>query len=203
MLTVRFIRHGESLANAGGVTSETRSTSLTDLGRTQAIEISRSFAAPPALIVTSPYLRARHTANPTVERFPEVPLEIWPVQEFTYLAEARCLNTTTLQRLPWATEFWTAADPHRIDGDGAESYCAMIGRVHTMLEQLTRLDIPSAAVFSHGIFMKAVHWEIEKRGGDISPDHMRGFRAFNLAAPIANAEGFDVHWDGKAWQIGG
>ena len=79
----------------------------------------------------------------------------------------------------------------------------MIGRVHAMLEQLTRLSVPSAAVFSHGTFLKAVHWEIEKRGGDVSPEHMRGFRAFHLGAPIANAEGFDAHWDGKAWRIEG
>ena len=121
MLTVRFIRHGESLANAGGITSETHSIPLTDRGWAQALEVSESFTAAPALLVASPYLRAHDTAKPTVARFPLVPFEIWPVQEFTYLAAERCLDTTTAHRLPWATAFWTAADPHYVDGGGAES----------------------------------------------------------------------------------
>ncbi len=120
MLTVRFIRHGESLANAGGITSETHSIPLTDRGWAQALEVSESFTAAPALLVASPYLRAHDTAKPTVARFPLVPFEIWPVQEFTYLAAERCLDTTTAHRLPWATAFWTAADPHYVDGGGAE-----------------------------------------------------------------------------------
>jgi phosphohistidine phosphatase SixA len=37
----------------------------------------------PGLIVTSPYLRARQTAAPTIERFAKVPTEIWPIREFT------------------------------------------------------------------------------------------------------------------------
>src|SRR5262245_42062403 len=102
MLTVRFIRHGESLANAGGVTSLTPSIPLTALGRSQAVELSRSFTTSPNLIVTSPYLRAQDTATPTAARFPHVPLEVWPVQEFTYLALKRCFNTTSEQRQPWS-----------------------------------------------------------------------------------------------------
>ena len=51
--------------------------------------------------------------------------------------------------------------------------------------------------------MKAVHWEIENCSGAISPETMRAFRAFHLAAPIANAEGFIACWDGAKWRIEG
>jgi hypothetical protein len=47
--------------------------------------------------VTSPHLRTQQTTAPTIERFPDVPVEVWPIEEFTYLqplAEtARCRQT--------------------------------------------------------------------------------------------------------------
>ena len=88
-LAVRFIRHGESVANAGGVTAEPSGIPLTELGREQALAIARGLSNPPDLIITSPYTRARDSAAPTAARFPDVPLEVWPVQEFASLAFAR------------------------------------------------------------------------------------------------------------------
>jgi broad specificity phosphatase PhoE len=201
MLTVRFIRHGESVANAGGITSDVSSIPLTPFGRAQALQLSQSFAAAPALIITSPYLRARDTAEPTRVRFPATPLEVWPVQEFTYLALDRFANTTSVERQPWAAEFWDRADPHRIEGAGTESYGQMIGRARAALERLAQREASPVAIFSHGTFLKAVHWEIENASHAITPETMRAFRAFNVAAPIANAEGFLAHWDGAAWRV--
>ena len=37
------------------------------------------------------YLRTQQTAQPTIERFPEVPVAVWPIQEFTYLEPSRWL----------------------------------------------------------------------------------------------------------------
>ncbi len=184
-----------------GITSATHSIPLTDRGRAQALAVSESFTSAPAVIITSPYLRAHETAKPTVARFRHVAFETWPIQEFTYLARERCLNTTTTQRAPWALAFWDAADPDYVDGGGAESYRDLIGRVRTLLDRLARLTAPSAAIFSHGTLMKAVHWEIENRGCAVSPATMRAFRAFHLAAPIANAEGFSAYRIGSKWRI--
>ena len=175
-LAVRFIRHGESVANAGGVTAEPRGIPLTALGREQALAIARGFrsmirksmsprrrgwdrfcdkdpcsnkemeprsdaigtdqAPPPDLIITSPYTRARDSAAPTAARFPGVPLEVWPVQEFASLAFARCENTTAMQRRPWVDDHWALADPDRIDGPGAECYAGLVGRVRAALLRL-------------------------------------------------------------------
>lgn len=41
----------------------------------------------PSLIVTSSYLRTHWTA--TIERFREVPVEVWLIQKFTYLQPSR------------------------------------------------------------------------------------------------------------------
>lgn len=122
MLTVRFIRHGESASNAGAATVDTNSTPLTALGREQAFTVRDSFTAAPDLIVTSPFLRARQTAELTQQRFPDVPVEVWPVEELTFLEPARYAGTTAEQRRPWVAVYWQAADPFSVDGPGAELF---------------------------------------------------------------------------------
>ena len=83
MLTVWFIRHGESEGNVGLATSESAMIRLTARGIEQAELIALAFIEPPTLIVTSPYLRAKQTAQLTLLRFPDARREEWPVHEFT------------------------------------------------------------------------------------------------------------------------
>lgn len=90
MLTVTWIRHGESAANAGGASSDPALIALTERGKAQAQAIAQSFEAAPELIVMSPFIRAQDTAAPTLRKFPGVPVEVWPVEEFTYLSPANC-----------------------------------------------------------------------------------------------------------------
>jgi broad specificity phosphatase PhoE len=200
MLTVRFVRHGESLANAGGVTSEQHAIPLTDRGRSQALAFADALHTPPALFITSPYIRARDTAAPSAARHAHVPLQVWPVQEIGILATARCLNTTSLQRLPMVEAHWAGADPLHCDGDGAESYTAFVARVRDALARLAALDVAEAMVFSHGQFMNGVLWEIERGGLAVTAESMLGFRGFHSTAPIENIKGFTARWEG-AWTI--
>src|SRR3546814_4281836 len=73
---------------------------LTGLGQEQAREVAASWTQAPALIVTSPYTRTRQTAAPTIARFPGVPVEVWPIEEFTYLQPARWNGTRSAERMP-------------------------------------------------------------------------------------------------------
>ena len=202
MPTVRFVRHGESLANAGGVTNEPAGIPLTDLGRAQAQAFADALDTPPDLFITSPFTRARDTAAPSVARYPHVPLEVWPVQEFTSLAVARYINTNAMQRLPWVEKHWEAADPWRCDGEGAECYADAVARVRAALARLAGLPTSMRVIlFCHGQFMNGVLWEIGEGSPPVTPETMRGFRAFHIAAPIVNMGGFTARWDGAAWTI--
>jgi len=129
LLRVLCFRHGESAANAGRATSDPASIPLTELGEQQAHAISTRLAESPAIVICSPFLRARQTAAPTLTRFPAVPSDIWPVQEFTYLAPARCEGTSAQQRRPWVDAYWNAYKPTLLDGPEAESFSAFIERV--------------------------------------------------------------------------
>ena len=93
----------------------------------------------PDLIVTSPYLRAQQTAMCTIGRFPDTVTGIWDcVHEFVYLAPATCVGTTSQQRRPRVINYWRKLDPDYVDGEGAESYRQLIGRIERTLSLLQR-----------------------------------------------------------------
>ncbi|HZY63220.1 MAG TPA: phosphoglycerate mutase family protein, partial [Edaphobacter sp.] len=81
-----LVRHGQSLANAGGVCGDHTTNPLTELGREQARAFAESFAGSPTRFICSHYLRARQTSEPLLAKLSKVPVEEWPVHELTYLA---------------------------------------------------------------------------------------------------------------------
>jgi len=95
-----FIRHGESTGDAGVPYHDLATIELTERGHEQARAVAASWAEAPALIVTSPYTRTRQTAAP-IARFPACrPVEVWPIEEFTYLQPARGNGSRSAGRMP-------------------------------------------------------------------------------------------------------
>ena len=204
LLRVLCFRHGESAANAGHATSDPASIPLTEMGEQQADAISLRIAESPAFVICSPFLRARQTAAPTLTRFPAVPTEVWPAQEFTYLAPARCVGTSAQQRRQWVDAYWNAFDPTLLDGPGAESFSDFIERVRAALNSLRMLHNASdatAAMFGHGQFLQAMRWLIQNGDGVIDAHAMRSFRIVDQRSPINNAGGFVATFDGWSWYV--
>lgn len=151
---VWLIRHGQSRANAGEVTTAPGAAGLTDMGRRQAECVAAAIPARPARVIVSPYPRTRQTAEPALARFPGVAVEEWPLQEFTYLLPARYHGTTLEQRRPMVAEYWDRLDPDYVEGPGSESFLDMLGRVEAALERLGSLD-GLTLLYSHGQIMRA------------------------------------------------
>jgi broad specificity phosphatase PhoE len=152
-----FIRHGQSTGNAGIPCHDLALLELTDLGWQQAREVAASWTETPDLIVTSPYLRTQQTAAATIQRFPDVPVEVWPIQEFTYLQPSRWNGTLSSERMPYLERYWSEADPEFCDGEGAESFATLLDRARATLHRLAALPTESLVyVFSHGQFIQAV-----------------------------------------------
>jgi broad specificity phosphatase PhoE len=184
VLRVWLVRHGQSESNAGIPSADPGESHLTALGRGQAERVATAIPEPPALIVVSPYRRAAQTAEPTIGRFPTVPHEEWPVQEFTYLGDFHHRATTAAERRPQATEYWRRADPHASIG-GAESFADLIGRVRAMLNRLAGQPAGPVAVFTHGLFMRAVVWTL-LTGGPADHAGMRAFHRFGESFIVPN-----------------
>ena len=159
VIRVWLIRHGESESNAGLPSKEPGSSVLTALGHWQAEQVARAFAQAPALIVTSSYQRARQTAEPSVKRFPEAAFEEWAVQEFTYLGDLRKRAMTTAEREPYVQAYWQRSDPNEASG-GAESFADLVRRSRDFLDRLSSQPRGPVAVFTHGLFMRAVAWSL-------------------------------------------
>ena len=182
-----LIRHAESAANADAATSDPASIPLSEAGRAQALSISTALPRRPDLIVVSPFLRTRQTAEPTMSRFPDVPIETWPVQEFTYLSPGRCTRMTAAQRRPLVETYWRRCKPEQVDGPGAESFSAMLQRVRQLRERLATHAAGFIVVFTHGQVMQAC------RLLEVHPDWddrtlMAGFPAADRESPIHNGE---------------
>lgn len=192
MKSIRLIRHGESAANAGAATHDHASIPLTPKGIEQAKQVARSFMQAPALIVTSPFSRAQATAGLTASVFPSVLTQTWPIEEFTYLAPARCVNTTVAQRRGWVEAYWNRADPAYIDGVGAESFLAFVSRAQSFLDRLAQHSMHNIVVFSHGQFITAVAWLLERKPQCLDGQAMADWREYEIANPVPNCWGYQL-----------
>ncbi len=187
-----LIRHGESVANAGGPVTSFSQIALTPRGHQQAELFAARFHElspdPPTLIVLSPYLRARQTAEPFLRRFPQVPSEVWPVQEFTYLDPVATHGLNDTERDPFYADYWGRNDPDYRAADSAESFTAFLDRVRDTLRRLSAHPCGRrVAIFTHGYFMQAVRLLL------LFPEltdqsMMSASRRLNDAEPIANTE---------------
>lgn len=198
---VRLVRHAQSAANAGLSTTAPDTIPLTDLGRLQAQALADSMTSVPDLIVVSSFERARDTAIPTAERYPNVPFEIWDVEEFTYLSPERFAGTTQADRKPMVDSYWSAGDQLLIDGPGAESFVELLERAKTMLDQLAHSDVMSVLIFSHGQFIRAVAWLIKHGDEAGSPDMMRRFRELDVGEVLLNCAGYEIVLKDGQWTV--
>ena len=203
MKHTRLIRHGESAANAGEASLDHATTPLTTKGVEQASLVAGSFTQAPDLIVASPFSRAQATAMQTVTAFPSVPFEIWPIHEFTYLEPARCINTTVAQRRDWVEGYWANSDPAFTDGEGAESFLDFISRAQSFLYRLAQHPAHDIAVFSHGQFINAVAWLIERNPKTIDGQAMAEWREYEITNQVPNCSGYKLtkHPDGAGWKV--
>lgn len=179
---IYLVRHGESQANAGErATGGDNETGLTEKGTLQAQNFADNFNIKPDLIVHSPYFRAKQTAMPLMAKFPDVPVEVWDVQEFTFLDKDICRGTTREERLVIAEEYYSQNDLDFVHGNGAESFNQMVKRVDDMLAKLKCIDKDKfVVIFTHGNFIKTTLMRLNNMPID--------FETYFSMRPIDNLE---------------
>ena len=195
-----FIRHGQSTGNAGIPCDDLGSIPLTELGWAQSREVAASWTETPDLIVISPYLRTRQTATATIERFPNVTVEVWPIEEFTYLQPSRWNGTRSTERMPFLERYWKDADPEYWDGEGAESFSALLRRGEATLDRLAfHPNATLAYIFSHGQFIQAVRsLVVDSKRSD--QEKMRKFWRKGEPPAIANVEKIELQNEAGGWR---
>lgn len=173
---VWFIRHGESIANAGAATSNHMTIPLSPLGEEQSERITREFTETPTMIIASRFSRTYLTAMPTLKRFPDTSRDLWRVEEFTYLCPASCINTTAAERKEMVSEYWERCDPDYIDGEGAESFNMLLARARATINRLKLIESGFIVIFAHALFMQAIEALRTSDGKEDEKSLMKRFR---------------------------
>jgi broad specificity phosphatase PhoE len=201
MIRALFIRHGQSTANIGIFSPDFAKVPLTAVGEQQAEALAAGWQQAPDLIAVSPFLRAQQTAAPMIARFPHVPVETWPIYEFTYWDPAFWHETDPEDFPEERARFWRIADPGFRQGAGAETFSEFLRRAGRTLKHLeAQPDDTTVMLFSHGHFMQAVRFEV------LFPnlsDHrkMQQFDAHDRARKILNTQCVVATFDGSRWTI--
>ena len=128
-----------------------------------------------------------------------MPVEVWSIEEFTYLQPSRWNGTRSSERMPHLERYWTDADPTYCDGDGAESFGTLLRRAEAALARLASLPSPGLVyVFSHGQFIQAVRAVVTESNLDDRGKMLRFWRKGEPPA-IGNAELVQFVWSGAQW----
>ncbi len=203
MKEIWFIRHGESMGNSGLPTPGVVENPLTAKGRLQAVEAAEKINRPPDLIIVSPYLRAQQTAEPTRQRFPQVPVEIWQVQEYTLLAAARYIGTTEPERERWVETVLERNDPYHSDGDGADSFSGLLARLHTLKVACDTTPHGFVTIFSHGRFIRLLLWYLLQGQPEATPERMSEAMLYLRGMRLENGVIIRALIDGNGqWLVG-
>ena len=182
-----LVRHGESTSNAGLPTDGQDEVPLTARGHQQAREVAALIQRRPDLLIVSPYLRARATAEPMIERWPLTRCETWPIHELTYLSPARCRGTTAETRRPLIEAYWQRCDPDYRDGPDAESFRSFMTRLADFHQRLLAVDGDFVVIVGHGQFFRAYLFG-QSEGFAVSAEWMKRYRTEETARPMENCE---------------
>jgi len=200
MKTITFVRHAESVANAGGVTMPHDAIPLSDLGHQQAKMLATLIDVVPTTILVSSMTRTHQTAAPFSERFSMRPTVHPGLNEFSVIDPSLIAGLVGVQRKPFVKDYWDDADPNRRLGVNADTFAEFDARVSSFLDEMDSLP-DSTLIFGHGIWFGLLFWRLLGYGVS-DADSMRAFRRFQIGFPMPNCAVFTlVHVDGKRWSV--
>ena len=201
MTRIYCVRHGQSTANAGGVTMEHAAIPLSRLGIAQAEALAGLLYPEPSQVLASSYVRALETAAPYCARVGRQ-AEVHPLlHEFSALDADQLQGMMGAQRRPLADAYWATADPQLRAGPKAETFAEFSARVGAFVSDLARLPDRSVLV-GHGIWFGLLFWKLLGFAADDSAG-MRAFRRFQAGLPMPNCALYELHrrHGGQPWAL--
>lgn len=182
--TIYFIRHGESTANAGGITMEHSAIPLSDKGLQQAHDIANMLNVEPALVLASEFIRTHQTAQPFCTKH-QMSLQVQPLlNEFSAISHELIAGMAGAQRRPIADAFWARADVNQRMGVVADTFLEFNQRVSQFIAEMTHLP-HQTVIFGHGIWLGLLVWRL--MGFEYQDSNsMKAFRNFQTSLPMHN-----------------
>jgi broad specificity phosphatase PhoE len=197
---LKLVRHAESSANVGAITSDYAAIPLTDLGHQQAAEFAQSLQHQPDWIGVSPFRRAKQTSEPLQSRFPSAPVFEMPVHEFTYISPSRCVNNSLADLKPHIDAYWDKLDPDHNDGEGAESFADLLSRAKAFLaDAASRPGV--GVVFTHAQFIRAIQLLVSAPPQSTEASLMQSFFNMRKTTPIPNVSATSLQLTPAEWTL--
>ncbi|MCA0404241.1 MAG: histidine phosphatase family protein [Proteobacteria bacterium] len=192
-LELWLARHGESEANLGNWSITPGNSPLSALGKKQAEQMALKVDKQPDLLIISPFLRTKETAEPLLNRWPNTKTETWPIYEFIYLDPARLHSLPMIEKKEQINSYWQKNDPNYQDSENTESFAQFIQRVKVFHDNILKKQ---GFIFTigHGHFLKAFQLGL-KYGFDINSKWMSLYREKETENPIKNTEIFQLYFN--------
>jgi broad specificity phosphatase PhoE len=189
-MTILFVRHAESLSNAGGVTMPHAAIPLSEKGMAQAVALADLLPASPVAVLVSGMARTRQTAMPYCLRFGVKPQEHAGLDEFSVIDATLIAGMDGEQRRQFVRRYWDHPDPHRRWGEGADTFAGFVERVRSFIAQLDGIA-DSSVIFGHGIWLIMLHWLLQGNPARTADD-MGAFQRYRLAFAMPNCATFGL-----------
>ena len=194
--SIFFVRHGQSSSNAGALSVPHAEVPLTATGHAQAAAIAPLLPAAPALVLTSPYVRAQQTAAPYCARCGAAAQPVALLHEFDAIAFHLIAGMDGDARRPVTAAFWAKSDPLHRTGADKESFVQFACRVRAFVHHLLPALPHGTVAFGHGTWIAMLIWLL--LGFDPLQEHgMRRFRSFQQGLPMPNASIWHIQGNGS------
>lgn len=184
MKTLYFVRHGQSLANAGAIAMPDAEIPLTELGRQQVQALLAGWSLRPTRLYCSQMLRARQTAA-LFEQWHGMQSQVLPqLDEFSHLAYSTVQGRERAEVAELAARYWREAGPAHRDAGEADGFEDFLARVDDFLARIGTFEDGSVFI-GHGLWVSLLAWRLlghQVRDGE----DMRGFRRWQEASPVPN-----------------
>ncbi|OPH37796.1 histidine phosphatase family protein [Moraxella equi] len=187
MKSLYFIRHGESLANAGGTPLPNADIPLTEKGHIQAkdrLAHWQQLGIRPSRIYHSAMLRTQQTALPFCRYYDMPTSTLNLLDELNALAFNVIKDLSVDARRLMNANWWQTVGLDDRHGVGADSFGEFMERVDTFISRIDGFD-DNTLFFGHGIWLGLLAYRLMnlpvRDNGDI-----RRFRAFQTAMPMHN-----------------
>lgn len=200
MQTITFVRHGQSMANVGGVTTEHHAVALTDTGRAQARALADLLPKQASQVLVSPFERAQHTAEPYCEKLGVVPQTLQLLHEFETVDPDLMQGLTGAERAPLIDAYWAQGNVHQRMGPRAESFAEFAARVDAFRTQHLPELPHGTIVFGHGMWIALLCWRV--MGFSVADTFaMQAFRRFQIGFPMPNGSAYRLHGSAQQWRV--
>lgn len=200
MKTITFIRHGQSTANAGGITMEHGLIPLSDKGRQQAQLVAETLTIKPSQVLVSELVRTHQTAQPFCDKH-QVSYQVNPLLNEVHAISHELIDGMVgEQRRPIALAYWAEGDVNKRMGEHADTFNEFRERVDGFINGMARLS-DNTVIFGHGIWFDLLVWRLlgfdahDKQG-------MLAFRRFQGGLPLSNCMIYALHSiDDRRWSF--